>query len=185
MKSAKKSPGRPPKPKEERRSHNRTFRVRGHLDRAMKEAAARSGRSISEEIEARLERSFYLDDTLVAFMGKRGQIIRALSATVLLAENITASMGPIDAFPVLKIACGYVLDFFVGKPIPKDEEIQAELSSGEIDRLGAEYKFIGQTIAATVLQNLGLIAPIVKYGEITEILRAGSPSRKLSKETDT
>jgi hypothetical protein len=50
--------GRPPKRKGERLSKNRTFRVRGLLDEQLIAAAAESGRSVSEEIEYRLERSF-------------------------------------------------------------------------------------------------------------------------------
>lgn len=48
---------RPPKQGMER-SKSRTFRVRGDLDEKLEAAATQSGRSVSEEIEYRLDRSF-------------------------------------------------------------------------------------------------------------------------------
>ena len=51
-------PGRPPRHPGERLSKNRTFRVRGGLDKKLQAAAAVSGRSVSEEIEFRLDQSF-------------------------------------------------------------------------------------------------------------------------------
>ena len=63
MKGAKKKRGRPPKPERERRSKTRTFRVRGILDLKLQRAAKSAGRSISEEIEWRLEQSFDLANT--------------------------------------------------------------------------------------------------------------------------
>jgi len=49
--------GRPPKPEGEKRRGNLTFRVRAHLRYLLQLRANRSGRSLSEEIEYRLERS--------------------------------------------------------------------------------------------------------------------------------
>jgi hypothetical protein len=50
--------GRPPKHEGELLSKNRTFRVRGTLDEQLEAAAQKAGRSVSEEIERRLEQSF-------------------------------------------------------------------------------------------------------------------------------
>lgn len=41
---------------------DRTFRVTPSLDERLKAAAAQTGRSVSEEIEYRLERSFWCED---------------------------------------------------------------------------------------------------------------------------
>jgi hypothetical protein len=49
--------GRPPQPESERRRSNLTFRVRAHLRHLLQLRADHSGRSLSEEIEHRLERS--------------------------------------------------------------------------------------------------------------------------------
>jgi hypothetical protein len=53
--------GRPPKHEGELLSKNRTFRVRGTLDEQLEAAAQKAGRSVSEEIERRLEKSFQED----------------------------------------------------------------------------------------------------------------------------
>ena len=55
---AKKRIGRPPKADEDRKDVNFTFRSRGQMRERLKAAADRAHRSISEEIEFRLERSF-------------------------------------------------------------------------------------------------------------------------------
>lgn len=57
-KTAAKSAGRPTRRAGERLSKNRTFRVRAQLDEQLADAAGSSGRSVSEEIELRLEQSF-------------------------------------------------------------------------------------------------------------------------------
>ena len=59
----KKRIGRPPKAKEDRKAVNFTFRSRGQMRDLLKAAAAASGRSISEEIEYRLQNSFREDDS--------------------------------------------------------------------------------------------------------------------------
>jgi hypothetical protein len=61
--------GRPPRHEGERLSKSRTFRVRPHLDELLMTAAAKAGRSVSEEIEYRLDRSFY-EDALSARMAE-------------------------------------------------------------------------------------------------------------------
>ena len=62
MTAGKKRPGRPPKTDAERKSRNLTFRSRGDLRDRLQEAAQRSGRSLSEEIEYRLWKSIVDDD---------------------------------------------------------------------------------------------------------------------------
>lgn len=58
-------PGRPPRRAGELLSKNRTFRVRPQLDEQLTEASLRAGRSVSEEIELRLERSFTKQATVL------------------------------------------------------------------------------------------------------------------------
>jgi hypothetical protein len=60
---AKKRVGRPPKSPEDRKTVNFTFRSRGQMRELLQAAATASGRSISEEIEHRLEASFQKDNT--------------------------------------------------------------------------------------------------------------------------
>jgi hypothetical protein len=61
--------GRPPRHEGGRLSKMRTFRIRPHLDELLQTAAAKAGRSVSEEIEYRLDRSFY-EDALPARMAE-------------------------------------------------------------------------------------------------------------------
>jgi len=61
MEQPRRNRGRPPKPEYERRRGNLTFRVRDHLRLDLERIAAEEGRSISEVIEHRLERSFVED----------------------------------------------------------------------------------------------------------------------------
>jgi hypothetical protein len=61
--------GRPPRHQGERLSKNRTFRVRGGLDEKLQAAAAAFGRSVSEEIEFRLDQSFDRDEIIELFIG--------------------------------------------------------------------------------------------------------------------
>lgn len=74
--------GRPPRHKGERLSKNRTFRVRGGLDARLQRAAAKAGRSVSEEIEWRLEQSFDLVNT--------ASLIRAFAGGEFIADVLAA-----------------------------------------------------------------------------------------------
>jgi hypothetical protein len=61
---AKHRPGRPPLKPGDRKNFNFTFRSRGELRNQLEAAAARSSRSVSEEIEHRLDRSFHTQELL-------------------------------------------------------------------------------------------------------------------------
>jgi hypothetical protein len=67
--AAKKRIGRPPKAKEDRKAVNFTFRSRDQMRERLEAAAAASGRSISEEIEHRLNQSFDEERLSAAFLG--------------------------------------------------------------------------------------------------------------------
>lgn len=55
--------GRPPKAADERKGANLTFRTRADFRARLEEAAEKSGRSVTEEVELRVERSFEADAT--------------------------------------------------------------------------------------------------------------------------
>ena len=57
----KRKPGRPPLKPEERRLPSVAFRPTHDLRKMLEDAAANSGRSLSQEIDRRLERSFLID----------------------------------------------------------------------------------------------------------------------------
>jgi hypothetical protein len=62
----KRGPGRPALPASERKSKNLTFRSRTDLRKQLEQAARLSDRSISEEIELRLEQSFQNERSTLA-----------------------------------------------------------------------------------------------------------------------
>jgi hypothetical protein len=57
--------GRPPVSADEKKDRNFTFRSRGDMHERLSNAAALNRHSISEEIEYRLERSFFQQETLI------------------------------------------------------------------------------------------------------------------------
>jgi hypothetical protein len=61
--------GRPPKPEEDRKGANLTFRVRKNLRDRIAAAARESGRSISEETEYRVESTFRDEDVAIRSLG--------------------------------------------------------------------------------------------------------------------
>ena len=82
--AAKKRIGRPPKAKEDRKAVNFTFRSRGQMRERLQEARMASGRSISEEIEHRLEESFRTEEI---YGGPRfSALFRILASHIALAR---------------------------------------------------------------------------------------------------
>ena len=79
--------GGQPKPAEERKRNNLTFRARDELRESIRDAAEGSGRSISEEIEYRLELSVARRDELEHRWGK--DMLR-------IAEGMAASLSMIE-----------------------------------------------------------------------------------------
>jgi hypothetical protein len=63
----KKPPGRPALPARERKTANLTFRVRGDLRERLPKAADAAGRSVSEEVERRVQASFTNEEVLGVF----------------------------------------------------------------------------------------------------------------------
>jgi len=77
--------GRPPLPEHQRKGRILKFRARGDLVSRMQAAATATGRSVSEEIEYRLERSFQnvdeladLKETVTAVFSNLGNTIEGL-----------------------------------------------------------------------------------------------------------
>jgi hypothetical protein len=78
--------GRPPRHAGEHLRKNRTFRVRDRLDEMLEASAKKAGRSVSEEIEHRLEVSF-LDERQNAYLlgtDVGAHILRTLRAAMVL-----------------------------------------------------------------------------------------------------
>jgi hypothetical protein len=82
--------GRPARHAGERLTKHRTFRVRGSLDEKLEEAAARAGRSVSEQIERMLEDYFFQARLNANILGSDvgADILRTLRAAMVL-EGVT------------------------------------------------------------------------------------------------
>jgi hypothetical protein len=93
MKKPKKSvrrAGRPPRHDDDRLRKNRTFRVSSSLDQRLQTAANQSGRSVSEEIEWRLDRSFdtsALVGTLLAGPENATRLLGLLARAMMLTPH--------------------------------------------------------------------------------------------------
>jgi hypothetical protein len=81
--------GRPARHKGEKLSKHRTFRVRDRLDEMLEEAAAKSGRSVSEQIERILEDYFFQARLNANFLGTElgDELLRVLRA-LMVVEGI-------------------------------------------------------------------------------------------------
>jgi hypothetical protein len=76
--------GRPPRRQGEILSKNRTFRVRGDLDKKLQDAAAKGGRSVSETIERVLEDWFFQERLNAGILGSdaASEILRLIRAAM-------------------------------------------------------------------------------------------------------
>ena len=178
LKTAKKKLGRPPKRKGERLSKNRTFRVRGILDEYLKGRAGESGRSVSEEIEARLERSFYMDGILTTFAGDAAPLVNALATAV--AFSFLQGLDRRDRYQVMQVATGYIIAAFgssvnAGTPGTKVSDMRWPPSGGMLDR----YELEGLKLAHTVLTNLGSEMPADQTAELAVILITKEKTKEL------
>jgi len=91
---AKRKRGRPTLPKAERKRGVLGFRARDELRQWLTDAAKLSGRSVSEEIEHRLEQSFETPDLIAgafraAFGETNGDLMRAITTAIWLTERRT------------------------------------------------------------------------------------------------
>jgi hypothetical protein len=139
--------GRPPKHEGERLSKSRTFRVRDALDNGLQIAAKRSGRSVSEEIESRLERSFGTDGLLDMALGENvADLIQMIFMAVARSGIRTGSK---HSYEVLQAAIFYIIAAFARQLVPRPpyNEVQKD----------------GARIAEDVLESFGFTSLLEHY----------------------
>jgi len=100
--------GRPLRHGAERLSKSRTFRVRPHLDELLQKAAAKAGRSVSEEIEHRLDQSFEMADLIAgafraAYGESNGDLMRAIATVIWLIERRSGKKWNEDQFTAFEV----------------------------------------------------------------------------------
>lgn len=87
--------GRPPIAQEDRKAGNLTFRTRANLREQLEEAAQQSGRSVSEEIEHRLQTSFDRNAVAMQVYGSHGtDLIKALGQIFMLSRGMGSATNP-------------------------------------------------------------------------------------------
>jgi hypothetical protein len=170
MKGSKKRRGRPSKPKGERRSKNRTFRVRGVMDEYLIAHADEAGRSVSEEIEARLERSFYMDGVMLTYAGDAGPLLNAVATAV----GVSFLKGPygLDRYRVMQAAVGYIIAAFGSSRTATTHNARWPALKGMPE--GDELE--GMRIAYWVLNNLKPEYLEKQIADLAEILKSDVPT---------
>jgi hypothetical protein len=112
--------GRRPKYPGEKLAKNRTFRVRGRLDDNLQAAARRSGKSVSEEIEYRLETSFFSERLMEGILGSDvGSEILRLIRVAMATEGISGcawSEDPTSAENV-RVAANAIISVLAKLPL--------------------------------------------------------------------
>jgi hypothetical protein len=160
----KRRPGGQPKPPSERKRNNLTFRARDQLRAALESAADDSRRSVSEEIEFRLNRDFAweavkgdIDKMLAEAKAARDaahiQAIRAAGAQIVreAGGNVTVSVSPelllAEAAGILR--SGFVAEENVDKsPLEIVAERAAERAAERVEKLLAEAGLLRRKGAA-------------------------------------
>jgi hypothetical protein len=176
MKGSKKRRGRPPKPGNERRSKNRTFRVRGPMDEYLVGHAHDAGRSVSEEIEARLERSFYMDGLMLTFAGDAGPLLNAVATAV----GVSFLKGPygLDRYRVMQAATGYIIAAFGSlNTAARDRAKVLDARYPAPSRMPEGYELEGMKVAYWVLNNLDPERLAEQIADLAEILKSDVPTR--------
>jgi hypothetical protein len=188
--------GRPPRHGGESLSKSRTFRVRPHLDELLQKAAAEAGRSVSEEIEYRLDRSFYEAAMYRGAFGERtGDLFRAFATAIWLIERgagkkwhedretrfqvATAIEGVTEWFTrrpadpwsaVVELKYPDINPFTAARMMAEAEAKPEALESRqrELDRLNAATS----SAVLRTLQVMGVAPPDAKIDEVAAKMRA-------------
>jgi hypothetical protein len=141
--ATKKAVGRPPRREGERLSKNRTFRVRGDLDEKLQAAVEGTGRSVSEEIERRLEESFLRTNLLA--------LVRELF------ENASRDQR------------AHLDNAFRDLPEKVAERLRSEQGDKEVERR-LEEPFLKSSQAALLRKHLGATAKEAAEKAVEELL---------------
>jgi hypothetical protein len=86
--------GRPPKPEPERKSRYVSFRARSGLQARLAAAAQQSERSVSEEIERRLERSF-ITEGLGRQLAQQGNLLAKIATRLGVDDAANLALEPV------------------------------------------------------------------------------------------
>jgi Arc-like DNA binding domain len=156
---AQKRIGRPPKPVEDRKATHFTFRTRGVMRERLQAAAAASERSISEEIENRLDRSFQRDERDYLFKMLTGgehsenalhMIAEAIRTVQTMYSHSYKSKGwsEQDSAEMLRTAVNLILARWGGLPERPPKDSFKKTISDDVTPIGE-----GRRLATLVLEK--------------------------------
>jgi hypothetical protein len=137
--------------------------------------ANEAGRSVSEEIEARLERSFYMDGVMLTFVGDAQPLLNAV-ATAVGVCFLKGPYGP-DRYRVMQAATGYIIAAFGSlntRTHPEVLDVRWPVPSG----MPEGHELEGMKIAYWVLNNLSPeTLPEQQIADLAEVLKSDVPTR--------
>lgn len=165
------------------------MRTTAKLRDALAQEASKSDRSLAQEVEARLERSFQEDELLRVFIGDQAHIqilIRAIAGSIKEVENIRGDRC-VDSYEtrwLAKQAAESILNSLLGPDFgPPNLD---EYEDWPEDRKG-RFLRLGDTAAMSVLREFGLlnIAPKnIKSYDVARDSLARARAWKASKKGD-
>lgn len=128
---------------------------------ALEEVAKNSGRSLAQEVEARLERTFYLDASMMLTHGPDANLIYALSTAVAMCAMLEFNERP----RALQVAAVHIIAAMFEIDIPKSNQVRS------VEWLiSTPFAMQGLKIADRVLRNIGSPGPIAHLEKITTVL---------------
>jgi hypothetical protein len=159
--------GRPAKPADERKGQNLTFRTRADFRARLEQAAAKSERSVSEEVELRVERSFEIDhiirgyNDLMSVFIENGENARKFATSAMAIISILQELKSKDGRQIgnedwanslairagLRTGLGQLLDHYAPKIDKSELENLSDKARSDIARAEAIAKL--QAMIAT------------------------------------
>jgi hypothetical protein len=142
--------------------------------------AHEAGRSVSEEIEARLERSFYMDGVMLTYVGDAQPLLTALATAVAVSflKGARASKSGLDRYRVMQAATGYIIAAFGSlNTAARDRTNVLDARYPTPSRMPEGYELEGMKIAHWVLNNLNPETLPEQIADLAEILKSDVPTR--------
>ena len=139
------------------------MRTTNELREALELMAEESGRSLVQEVEARLDRSFYLDAAMMIPHGPDANLIHALSTAVAMSAILELDERP----RALQVAAVHIIAAMFKLELTESQQVRS------VEWLvSTPFAMEGIKIADRVLKNIGAPGPIAALEKITNELLA-------------
>jgi hypothetical protein len=151
--------GRPPKPEDERRAINLTFRARKNLRQRLLEAAEENQRSLSEETEFRIETTFRDQDVVMRALG--GQNAEGVVRPILYFLGVMERQGrnwrnDPDVADAVREGINTITEAIFLGPLSLARQNKIQRAAGIRGRKKGQVAITVASAALAVLQALGL-----------------------------